>query len=68
MIFVFDQKELYLDYSHIKENNPQILLQELQFAQNQIAAMRASKFWKLRNNWLKLKSFFLRAKNNFKHN
>ena len=68
MIFGFDQKELYLDYSHIKENNPQILLQELQFAQNQIAAMRASKFWKLRNNWLKLKSFFLRAKNNFKHN
>ena len=68
MIFGFDQKELYLDYSHIQENNPQILLQELQFAQNQIAAMRASKFWKLINNWLKLKSFFVRAKNNFKHN
>ena len=68
MIFGFDQKELYLDYSHIKENNPQLLLQELQFAQNQISAMRASKFWKLRNNWLKLKSFFVTAKNNFKHN
>lgn len=62
MIFGFAQDELYSDYSHIKENNSH-LLQELQFAQNEIAAMKSSKFWKLRNNWLKIKSFFAKAKN-----
>lgn len=63
IIFGFYQDELYSDSSYIHENNPKILLQELQFAHNQIAAMKSSKFWKLRNNWLKLKTFFLRAKN-----
>jgi glycosyltransferase involved in cell wall biosynthesis len=66
IIFGFPQEELYSDCSYIQENDPKVLIQELQFAQNEIAAMRSSKFWKLRNNWLKLKSFFVKAKNKLK--
>ncbi|MEA5594381.1 glycosyltransferase family 2 protein [Rivularia sp. UHCC 0363] len=46
LIFGFPQSELY--QSHIPEDNPQILLQELQFAHSQIAAMKSSKLWKLK--------------------
>ncbi len=56
MIFGFLQSELY--QLNIQENNPQLLLQELQLAYTQIAAMKSSKFWKLRTKWLKLKRFF----------
>jgi glycosyltransferase involved in cell wall biosynthesis len=56
MIFGFPQSELYQN-SHIQEHNPHILLQELQLAHTQIAAMKSSKFWQLRNKWLKLKRF-----------
>ena len=64
MIFGFSQNELYCERFYILENNPQLLLQELQLAQNQIVAMESSKFWKLRNKWLKLKSFLLKLKTN----
>lgn len=57
MIFGFSQSELYFQHTYIQENNSQVLLQELQFAQTQIAAMKSSKFWKLRSKWLKLKGF-----------
>ncbi|WP_414622710.1 glycosyltransferase family 2 protein [Calothrix sp. CCY 0018] len=63
MIFGFIQDELYSDRFCIQENNSQLLLQELQFAQNKISAMKSSKFWKLRTQWLKLKSFFIKIKN-----
>ena len=58
MIFGFSQSELYSNSHCIQETDSQMLLQELQFAQNKISAMESSKFWKLRNNWLKLKKFF----------
>ncbi len=58
MIFGFIQNELYSQSFYIIEKNPQLLLQELQTAQHQIAAMESSNFWKLRNNWLKIKKFF----------
>ena len=62
IIFGFPQSELYLQHSEQQEHNPQLLLQELQFAHTQIAAMKSSKFWKIRTQWLKLKSFFKLAK------
>ena len=58
MIFGFSQSELYSNSHCIQESDSRILLQELQFAQNKISAMESSKFWKLRNSWLKLKKFF----------
>jgi len=57
MIFGFPQSQLYFESSYIQEENPQVLLQELQLAQNKIAAMESSKFWKIRIQWLKIKSF-----------
>ncbi len=63
MIFGFSQNELYREPFYILENDPQLLLQELQLARNQIVAMESSKFWKLRNKWLKLKSFLIKIKN-----
>lgn len=63
MIFGFIQDELYSDRFCIQENNSQLLLQELQFAQNKIVAMKSSKFWKLRTQWLKLKRLFIKIKN-----
>ena len=57
IIFGFPESELFLNKSDILEHNPQLLLQELQSAYNQIAAMKSSKFWKIRNQWLKLKKF-----------
>ena len=58
MIFGFSQSELYSNSHCIQETDSQMLLQELQFAQNKITAMESSKFWKLRNNWLRLKKNF----------
>lgn len=58
MIFGFSESELYSNYPSIQEENSQMLLQELQFARNQIEAMKSSKFWKLRSKWLGLKQFF----------
>ena len=58
IIFGFSHSELYFNYPSIQESNSQMLLQELQFAHNQIEAMKSSKFWKLRNKWLSLKKFF----------
>ncbi|BAY81019.1 family 2 glycosyl transferase [Calothrix parasitica NIES-267] len=58
MIFGFSQSELYSNSHCIQETDSRMLLQELQFAQNKIGAMESSKFWKLRNNWLKFKKFF----------
>ena len=55
MLFGFPQKQIYFQNSYIQENNSQLLLQELNLAHNQIVAMETSKFWKLRNQWLKLK-------------
>ena len=62
MTFGFIQDELYSDRFCILEKNPQLLFQELQLAQNRIAAMKSSKFWKLRTQWLKLKSLFMKIK------
>ncbi|MCJ8280172.1 MAG: glycosyltransferase family 2 protein [Rivularia sp. ALOHA_DT_140] len=58
MIFGFTQNELSFQNSSFQEENPYLLFQELQLAQNQIQAMKSSKFWKLRTQWLKIKSFF----------
>ncbi len=58
MIFGFPQSEIYFKNSYIQENNPQLLLQELHFAQTEIAAIKSSKFWKLRTIWLKIKNIF----------
>lgn len=55
MIFGFPKSELYFQNSHIQEHNSQLLLQELHSAHAQIVAMKSSKFWKIRNQWLKLK-------------
>ena len=56
-IFGFPQSELYYQDSFIQEDNPQQLLQDLQFARTEIAAMKSSKFWKLRDKWLNIKTF-----------
>jgi len=58
MIFGFSHSELYFDYSSIQQENSQVLLQELQFARNQVEAMKSSKFWKLRTQWLRIKNIF----------
>ena len=58
MIFGFSTSELYFDSSSMQQENPHILLQELQFARNQVQAMKSSKFWKLRTQWLKIKNIF----------
>jgi|GEM_PF-1547857 len=55
MLFGFNQTELYLQPSYTQENNPQILLQELQIAYTQIAAIKSSKLWKIKT-YLKLLS------------
>ncbi|MEB3217346.1 MAG: glycosyltransferase family 2 protein [Nostocales cyanobacterium 94392] len=55
MLFGFNQTELYLQPSYIQQHNPQLLLQELQIAHNQIAAIKSSKLWKLKT-FLKLLS------------
>ncbi len=57
MIFGFLQSEIYADKLPIEESNSQLLLQEIQFAHAEIAAMKSSKFWKFRSTWLKIKSF-----------
>ena len=57
MIFGFPQSELYYQDCFIQKDNPQRLLQELQFARTEIAAMKSSKFWKLRDKWLNIKTF-----------
>ena len=48
MLFGFNQTQLYLQPSYTQENNPQILLQELQIAHTQIAAIKSSKSWKIK--------------------
>ncbi|NJO30046.1 MAG: glycosyltransferase family 2 protein [Richelia sp. SL_2_1] len=48
MLFSFNQTQLYLQPSYTQENNPQILLQELQIAHTQLAAIKSSKFWKIK--------------------
>ncbi|GBO52276.1 hypothetical protein APA_5366 [Pseudanabaena sp. lw0831] len=41
------------------------LLQQLEVAQQKIAAMESSKFWKLRNAWIKFKKFLKSEPNQF---
>ncbi len=63
MLFGFPKSEIYLELnlcSQQTQNN--FILQELQSAYAQIAAMESSKFWKLRNQWLKLKKLLGLAK------
>ncbi|MEM9922229.1 MAG: glycosyltransferase family A protein [Cyanobacteria bacterium P01_D01_bin.50] len=58
MLFGFPHNQIYFQNSSIQENNSQILLKELHLANHQIMMMKSSKFWKFRNQWVKLKSFF----------
>lgn len=61
MVFGFFQSELFSNSSSIQKSNSKTLLQELQFARNQIEAMESSKFWKIRSKWLILKQFLRSA-------
>lgn len=63
MLFGFPKSEIYLELnlcSQQTQNN--FILQELQSAYAQIVAMKSSKFWKLRDQWLKLKKLLGLAK------
>ena len=54
---------IFSNSSSIQKSNSKTLLQELQFARNQIEAMESSKFWKIRSKWLILKQFLRSAIN-----
>ncbi|BAZ68732.1 MAG: glycosyltransferase family 2 protein [Pelatocladus maniniholoensis HA4357-MV3] len=64
MWFGFPKSEIYLELNLSSQpNQNNLILQELQYAYAQIAAMESSKFWKLRNQWLKVKKMLGLAKN-----
>ncbi|RAM51850.1 MAG: glycosyltransferase family 2 protein [Hapalosiphonaceae cyanobacterium JJU2] len=63
MWFGFPKSEIYLELNlSSQQNQNNLILQELQYAYAQIAAMESSKFWKLRNQWLKVKKMLGLAK------
>lgn len=63
MLFGFPKSEIYLELNlSPQQNQNHLIIQELQYAYDQIAAMESSKFWKLRNQWFKLKKFLGLAK------
>ncbi|MGJ5675784.1 MAG: glycosyltransferase family 2 protein [Nostochopsis sp.] len=63
MCFGFPKSEIYLELNlYHQRNQTNLILQELQCAYAQIAAMESSKFWKIRNKWLKLKKMLGVAK------
>ncbi|WP_315789411.1 glycosyltransferase family 2 protein [Fischerella sp. JS2] len=56
MLFGFPKSEIYLELNlSPPQTQNHFIFQELQCAYAQIAAMESSKFWKLRNQWFKLK-------------
>ncbi len=63
MWFGFPKSEIYLELNlSPQQNQTNFILQELQYAYAQIAAMESSKFWKMRNQWLKVKKILGLAK------
>ncbi len=63
MVFGIPKSEINgAQESFLQQNKSELELQELQYAYAQIAAMKSSKFWKLRNQWLKLKKLLGLAK------
>ncbi|MCP6763202.1 MAG: glycosyltransferase family 2 protein [Fischerella sp. CENA71] len=63
MWFGFPKSEIYLELNlSPQQNQTNFILQELQYAYAQIAAMESSKFWKLRNQWFKVKRMLSLAK------
>ncbi|MBR8834992.1 MAG: glycosyltransferase family 2 protein [Stigonema ocellatum SAG 48.90 = DSM 106950] len=62
-LFGFPKSEIYLaQQSFFQGNKSDLEFQELEHAYAQIAAMKSSKFWKLRNYWFQLKKLLGLAK------